>query len=87
MSNNGAKLRWMGCSYPSCQYSLWEETGIPRENPRRTVTDSFYINNICQKYELKYDRGDERGLLDNYDMHCNLKAPHLKGTFKATVAS
>ena len=39
MSDHGAQLRWkagpLGVNpNPPCQHSLWEETGVPGENPR-----------------------------------------------------
>ena len=38
MSDHGAQLRWKGQlganPNPPCQHSLWEETGVPGENPR-----------------------------------------------------
>ena len=41
MSDHGAQLRWkdqLGANpNPPCQHSMWEETGVPWENPRISV--------------------------------------------------
>jgi hypothetical protein len=52
MSDLGAQLRWKGewaNPNPSCQHSLWEETGVRGENPRLSV-ERFHISVISPIY-------------------------------------
>ena len=34
---------------PPCQLSLWEETGVPGENPRLSTSFTHMINESCFK--------------------------------------
>ena len=52
MSDHGAQLRWKGQlganPNPPCQHSLWEETGVPGENPRLSVEVLFSHKSVAR---------------------------------------
>ena len=54
-TSHGAQLRWkgqLGLTQPTLSTSLWEETGVPGENPRlsaeRSLTNSFHTTIISR---------------------------------------
>ena len=81
--NSVSQLLWPRITYPPCQLSLWEETGVPGENPRLSAERWLYSFHMRTGFEstLRWTLlGIELGTSEvkgEWSDHYTTEAPYL----------